>query len=258
MRLRGATLRLTIGFWVSLAVCAAVPAGASACASLAGVKSFHGSAHMVFGAGAAGEDPGSGGIETVTLNRVATQLKLNLDTKEIGKKDTLFLGTVSGGTVSVGDSLNNSGDGFSGQESYDGAVKPGLGSALLAIDHRKGTCQYGLNVGYGVTTEFSGDEEVKPPSEAGATASSGRFGLPDSLKLSAGRPLPAYLDCPPDETEQVPCYVFSGGWTTDFGTLAECHSVEAVNCSSDTEPVGMATLSWSLSPTFAKKPHKKK
>ncbi len=243
-----------------MAACAAAPPGASACASLAGVKSFHGTAHMVFGAAATGEDPGQGGSETITLNRVATGLKINLDERDIGKKDTAFYGKASGGTVSVGDSFNNSGDGFSGQENYNGPVKnstPQLGSAEVIIDHRKGMCRYDVVVGYGVTTEFSGDEEVKPTSTVGAAAASGPVSLAESLNLSGSIPLPATLNCP-DETVPLRCYDFGGGgWTTEFGTLAQCHSVEAVNCSSDTEPVGSATFGWSLSPTFEKH-HKKK
>ncbi len=89
----------------------------------------------------------------------------------------------------------------------------------------------------------------------GASASSGPLSVPDSLHLSQTRPLPAYLSCP-DETAPEPCFDFSGGWMTEFATLALCHSVIAVGCSSDTEPVGTANFSWNLSPTFEKR-HRK-
>ncbi len=261
MESRGRTwaLRLTLGLGLSLAVCAAMPAGASACASLAGVKSFHGSAQMAFAVAATGEDPGEGGIETITLNRVATGLKVNLDDKDLGKKDTLFDGKVSGGNVSVGDTFNNSDDGFTGQETYNGPVTnslPGYGSAFVTIDHRKNMCRYAVVIGYGATTEFSGDEEVKPPPTVGATASSGPVPVPDSLQLSDSRSLPAYLSCA-NETVPEACFDFGGGWMTEFATLALCHSVEAVNCSSDTAPVGTASFSWNLSPTFERH-HRKK
>ena len=208
----------------------------------------------------AGEDPGEGGIETITLNRVATGLKANLDDRERRARRTPpFIGRVSGGTVSVGDSFNNSGDGFTGQESYNGPVTnslPNYGTADVIINHRASTCRYDVTVGYGVMTEFSGDEEVKPPPPVGASAASGPVPVPDSLKLSDSRTLPASLSCA-DETVPEACYDFDGGWVTEFATLALCHSVEAVNCSSDTEPVGTAVLSWSLSPTFERH-HRKK
>ncbi len=75
--------------------------------------------------------------------------------------------------------------------------------------------------------------------------------VPDSLKLSESRSLPAYLSCP-DQTVPEACFDFSGGWMTEFVTLALCHSVVAVGCSSDTEAVCTATFSWNLSPTFEK------
>ncbi len=258
-RSRTWALRLTLGLGLSLAVGAVMPAGASACASLAGVKSFHGSAQMAFAVAATGEDPGQGGIETITLNRVATGLKVNLDEKDLGRKDTLFDGKVSGGNVSVADTFNNTGDGFTGQETYNGPVTndlPGYGAAFLAIDHRKSTCRYAVVIGYGATTEFSGDEEVKPPPTVGASASSGPVPIPDTLKLSDSRSLPAYLSCA-DETIPEACFDFGGGWMSEFATLALCHSVEAVNCSNDTEPVGTASFSWNLSPTFERH-HRKK
>ena len=258
-RARAWAHRLILGFCVSMAACAAAPAGASACASLAGVKTFHGTAHMVFAVAASGEDPGNGGVETITLNRVATGLKVNLDERDLGKKDTLFDGKASGGNLSVGDTFNNSGDGFSGQETYNGPVTnslPGYGTAFVVIDHRTNSCRYAVVVGYGATTEFSGDEEVKPPPTVGASASSGPVPVPDSLKLSDSRSLPAYLSCA-NETVPEACFDFGGGWMTEFATLALCHSVEAVNCSSDTEPVGTASFSWNLSPTFEKH-HRKK
>ena len=79
--------------------------------------------------------------------------------------------------------------------------------------------------------------------------------VPDSLHLSHSRPLPAYLSCA-DETVPEACFDFNGGWVTEFATLALCHSVIAVGCSSDTEPVGTANFSWNLSPTFEKR-HRK-
>ena len=115
-RRRAWTLRLTLGFCVSMAVCAGAPAGAGACASLAGSQVLPRlSPHGICRGGIGGRSR-RGRTETITLNRVATGLKRNLDDSGPGKKDTLFNGRGTGGNVSVGDSFNNSGDGFTGQE----------------------------------------------------------------------------------------------------------------------------------------------
>ena len=97
--------RLTLGFCVSMAV---VCGGASRrqCLRLSrrGEVLPRLRPHGVRRGGIGGR-PGEGGVETITLNRVATGLKVNLDERDLGKKDTLFDGKASGGNLSVGDTL---------------------------------------------------------------------------------------------------------------------------------------------------------
>jgi hypothetical protein len=172
--------------------------------------------------------------------------------KVIGRGVVVFTGKASGGGVSVSDTFKNTGTMQTGTADYGGAVtnqRPNFGSAALYLATIP--CKYQLEVGFGVKTTFSGDPAVQPGAAVTGFAYSQEKHIPNSLKLSGDATPDAYdSGCPGNPfTTGNACYTFGGGWTTDFGTLEQCHSVVASNCVSREDPVGTAKFSWGLSPT---------
>lgn len=245
-------LAVTIGI---LACAVAVPAGAGACANPATVKSFQGQAHLILALVATGTSPGAGGTETVALQRHALNLHLHLADKVIGKKPgtSFFGGTMTGGSVAVEDLRESSAGGSEAKLSYNGPLTkklPNYGRAELVFSRSK--CRYDLELSFGVRATFEGDGELDTSPEATGGMESGPEPLPHSMYLADSGSMNAYLTCPHTKFLQA-CYSFSGTWTTDFATLALCGSVVAVGCKDDTEPVGTASVGWSLTPTLEKK-----
>lgn len=245
-------LAVTIGI---LACAAVVPAVAGACANPATVKSFQGQAHLILALTATGTSPGTGGTETVTLQRHALNLHLHLAHKLIGKKPgtSFFGGTMTGGSVTVEDLRESSAEGFEAKLSYHGPLTkeiPNHGRAELVFSRSK--CRYELELSFGVKATFEGDGELDTSPEATGGMQSGFEPLPHSMYLADSGKMDAYLTCP-DAKFLPACYSFGGTWTTDFATLALCGSVVAVGCKDDTEPVGTASVGWSLKPTLEKK-----
>jgi hypothetical protein len=241
----------------ALAVPTLAPSSAGACANPANVKYFKGRAHMAMSLSATGVDPGLGGSETATLTRKAQELRFTLGDKLISKEGAVFFaGKVHYGQVAVEDSLVHSGSGLEGSYEFKGALgpPPTWGRAEVAMSRKK--CRYELVVGWGVVTTFSGDEELAGARGAHASMESGPESIPHSLDITGGGNMDAYLGCD-DKLIPQACFSFGGTWTTNFATLALCGSVTAVGCKDDSEPVGTATVGWSLTPVFEKPPKKK-
>lgn len=237
-----------------LACSAAAPGAANACVNAATAKSFQGQAHMYTVISATGTVPGAGGTETVTLDREALNLHLNLSHKALGKGGTVFFGgKMTGGAVTVKDSLEGS-DGSEQQLTYHGPLGaiPDFGSAELAFSRSK--CKYDLALTYGVNTTLHSEGELETDPEASTDMESGPEPLPRSLHLAHSGSINAYLTCA-DGEDPFPeaCVNFAGTWTNDYGTLFLCGSIVAVNCKEDTEPVGTSSVGWNLKPTLEKK-----
>lgn len=264
---------IVLGLCAILAALATLPTAADAsggCAPKLGrVKSFDGRAAVDFQTSATGEIPGSGGSETVVLDHNMDNVRFHLR-KVAGHKGfrrgnvANFVGVPTHGDVEVSDEFANSGSAFGGTQTYSGPLlghRPDFfGAASLAIDRRKSRCQYEFLSGFAVPGAFSGDEEIEPESHVGGAAYGPLRHIPASLKLHGVVALPAQIDCGEAEVEglvSTACYEMSGGWTTDFATLALCHSIVAVGCAADTTKVGTAEFEWSVWPIF-KKHHKKK
>lgn len=237
-----------------LACSAAAPGAASACVNAATAKSFQGQAHMYTIISATGTTPGAGGLETVTLDREALNLHLNLAHKAIGKGGTVFFGgKMTGGTVTVKDSLEG-GDGSEQQLIYHGPLGalPDFGSAELAFSRSK--CRYDLALTYGVNTTLHSEGDLETDPEASADAESGPEPLPRSLRLAHSGSIKTYLACvAADDPFPDACATLAGTWTSDFGTLFLCGSIVAANCKDDTESIGTTSVGWNLKPTLEKK-----
>jgi hypothetical protein len=249
---------------VALAAMAAAPAAAGACPSLAGLRGFHGSGSASFNATASGEIPGTGGVETVTLARRNSSQRIDLGGKVKGKTvhvggktirlATIFLGRAHGGSITIGDRRSATGSSVVESLSAAGPLKlPGAGAAAVVLFPQ--VCAYQLEFSFDEATAPHGAETVQSGLGAGGSALTPKRRIPASLKLSGGAGVSAYYSgCsdsePPDEQG---CYQFSDGFATDFVTLQTCHSIVAVGCSSDEEPMGDAHVSWNLTPAFAKK-----
>lgn len=239
---------------------AAAPTAASACATPANVKSFQGTAQMQLGpVKATGAFPGANQeFETVTLVRAAYNLHVHLKKEFVQKGSAFFKGTMTGGRVIVGDSINDGETGNEANAEYDGplgAHAPNYGYTDLVLSKPK--CKYNLTLSFGVKTSLSGDEAVWSNPEAQGEATSGVEPIPHSLKLSDNGQMDAYLSC--QNVFKQACYEFNGTWVSEFEPLALCHSVvptNVENCTRGNEPLTTAGVGWNLSPTFEK--HKKK
>jgi hypothetical protein len=247
-----------LGLCVSLTGLAVVPSAASACASLARVKSFHGTAQfMNFSETASGQDAGGGGNTTIDLERDAQSLKVNLTRNTLLSRSGIiaFTGTASGGQVSVKDSYKDTGSGHSGAEDFSGPLKnksPNSGKAWLYFDTR--TCTYQAEAGFTVKATFTGDETVRPSASVTGLAYGDKRHTPASLKLQgAESPHAYYPSCPRASIlAGHSCYVLSGGWAGDFAVLAQCQSAGGGCGLNDQQSVGNATFAWALSPTYKK------
>jgi hypothetical protein len=255
-------VRFVVAICASVAALGAIPAAASACPPLGGVKAFTGVAHLGFRAQASGSDePGEPqyGIETIDLSRSAG-LDIKLTHKLVSRLGVVaFTGTASGGTVTVNDTFDDSSD-SSAHSAYNyqdplSNQLPNFGTASLFLDPKK--CKYQLTVSFGVRAQSSGEFQGSDSVGGGATSQPKQ--IPASLNLGRSVELvqdhpDAYYTCPGDPLlSGKSCYQFSGGFATDFMTLFQCHSSQAVNCSSSDGPVGTATFAWHLKPSYKKK-----
>lgn len=265
---RGASLLAALlGLCASAALLAPPIATASGvnrpCApTLGDVVGFHGTASSSFSAAVSGQ--GADGSVMVALDHKAANLRINVHKLAVSKAGTVFGGTATHGDVEIDDSLAEFGTGFSGTQTYSGSVSthpPNYGATFLLVARRKDVCSYEFSLGFGANATFSGDEEVQAPTtEVKGSAESGLVHIPNSLHLSAAKPVPVYYSCEAQEdtvTLQNGCYEFAGGWATEFGNLFFCHSEQAEHCMEDTGVIGIAEMDWSLSPIYKKKKQKK-
>jgi hypothetical protein len=248
----GARVRLAIAICAVLGTVSAAPAAASACASLAGVHSFHGHALLSFDGSASGPVEGTGGSETISLMRRAASLKLDLTHKTVGKGDYRGFVTFSGkarlGNVTVDDSFTESGSGSAASETYNGPALSTLGSASVVLDTND--CLYAVTVTVGAKTMFSGDGSLQPGAGVFVSAVGDRNRITRDLHLIGGVGPDAYLRCPGDPLlSGHPCFQLGGGWATDFAELKQCGSYPPQgNCASSDKPVGDGKFIWVLKP----------
>jgi hypothetical protein len=230
----------------------ALPASAGACASLGGVHSFSGHAFLSFSGTASGPIEGSGGGETISLQRQGASLELNLNHRSRGKGQfsgiVFFGGRVRMGALNVDDEFAYSGGGGSGRETYSGPEHSPLGNAQLILD--TDDCRYVLVASFGAETTFSGDEGLNPGPGVSVSAFGDRNKIPGNLHLIGGVGPAGYLDCPGDPLQSgQPCVEIGGGWSVDFAELKQCGSFPPQgNCASGDKPIGDGKFIWVLKP----------
>ena len=240
-------VRFVVAICASMAVLAAMPAAAGACPSLARVKAFKGHAHTGFDAQASGlNEPGQPqyGTETIHLQRSAGNLDINLTHKTITRAGIVtFTGKAGGGDLTIEDTSTDSSDHTKDSVlHYNGP--PHFAAATLFLDPKK--CKYQLTVSFAIPTPDR--------TAVRGLAFSKRNTIPASRKLASSEYPDGYYTCPGDPLlSGSACYQFGGGFATDFMTLFQCHSAQAVNCSSKEGPVGLATFAWHLKPSYVKK-----
>jgi len=168
----------------------------------------------------------------------------------------MFTGKASGGSVTIKDAFDDTrgNETAHGEVFYSGVLNSGYpnhGSATLFVDPR--SCKYQLSIAFGVKTHYAGDADLNPGPNVGGGADGEREKIPHSLHLAGGAgPDAFHSGCQEALFNGTDCYSFGGGYSTDFMTLFDCHSAQAVNCSSGDKPVGSAEFVWVLSPKFFK------
>lgn len=225
----------------------AAPGRASPCPSLDRVKSFQGVAGPSYSDNATASIPGAKEEEAISVEEGAT-LIVNLPVKRDNGLITIFVGSLPGAQfINVQHAL--------GQPVRGHVAGKDLGSirsAFVLLSPQ--LCQYQVNVTYSVSTSYSGDEADNPGGPVTISATTPREAIPASLKLAGSAEIPVYGTCM-GASDSVPnpagCYTFSGGWREDFEKFKLCHSiVPKGDCAVSEGKLGMARISWSLSPTY--------
>jgi hypothetical protein len=230
-------------------------AGARACPSFAVMKTFAGTATLRFKQAATGTIPGTQHTETIQLSRlvhlgVTSTHKINVSFPGVGPV-TLFRGVTNPRGVTIDDTVTISKPFRVGHAKEAGA--PENGSAILVLNPQ--SCGYRLALEFHGRISLSGHSPKVPRAVSGFALTPER-GIPKSLPLtlSGSAPLDAYHDgCTfHDALNGSPaaaggCYGFAGGFAVDFEMLFRCHSISDTGyCASGDKPVGVATISWSL------------
>ena len=233
--------RALVVFGVAAGVLAAPVASASACPSFKTVASFHGTASTSFSGSASGSD-GSGGTQTVSLSRTASDLQLNLATVATG------VGIVygaqpgvspSGGSISVNDQYTdtNTAGNTSGSESGSGPTISEGSAAVL--NFFPGSCTYQLLVEWSIDTTPTGTAQPGDDTAEGHVHTA-LMAIPASLKLSGSVSVPVYNDKYCSQHQAIGCYWNSSGWASAYDHLYTYGQRE-----------GTATVSWSINPVNA-------
>jgi hypothetical protein len=264
-RLRRIRLRPALGLLAAVSVAglaaAFVPAAPSkaagsrgnGCASLSGVKAFHGHAVISFKESATGKEA-SGGTDTIALKRSAASLQISLTKKKVlGGRYVWFTGKASGGHVVVDDThtfTTQGGTSTTATLSYNGPVStslPNLGATLIFDPV---TCKYLLVANFAVKAKYGGDEADRPNATVTGSATSERHHVPANLYVVGGDgPDAGGPACKDPVATGEACYRYTGGWSVDFTPLFVCHSLTAGKCEPDSEPTGTAHFVWTLFPT---------
>jgi hypothetical protein len=243
--------RLLIGLLTALTGLVIAPAAASACASVASVHAFTGHAFVSFIGSASGPITGSGGSESIGIDRKGATLELDLNHRVQGKGKFagtyIYSGKVWAGTISVDDAFSLS-EGSSAEDTYSGNGAPAFGGASAFLD--TATCRYVVAVNFGVDTQFHGDKILSAGTGVSLAAVGDRNKIPSSLHLVDGVGPDGYLTCPGDPIlDGKPCVEISGGWATDFAELKECGSFPPEgNCATGEKPIGDGKFLWVLKP----------
>jgi hypothetical protein len=243
--------RLPIATCAVLASLAIVPAVGRACTSPASVHAFTGHAYISFIGSASGPITGSGGSESIGIDRKGATLELDLNHRVRGKGKFagtyIFSGKVWAGTISVDDAFSFS-EGASGEETYSGTGAPAFGGASAVLD--TDSCRYVVAVSFGVDTKYSGDGSLRTGTGVSLAAVGDRNKIPGSLHLVGGVGPDGYLGCPGDPIlDGNPCVEISGGFANDFTELKECGSFPPEgNCVTGEKPIGDGKFFWVLKP----------
>ncbi len=225
----------------------------SGCASLSGVKAFHGHAVISFKENASGKEA-SGGTDTIVLKRSAASLQISLTKKKVlGGRYVWFTGKASGGHVAVDDThtfTTLGGSSETGTLSYDGPVStslPNLGATLIFDPV---TCKYVFVANFAVKAKFGGGDAGRPNATVTGSATSERHHVPANLHVVGGDgPDAGGPACKDPVATGEACYRYTGGYSVDFTPLFVCHSLTAGKCEPDSEPTGSAHFVWTLLPT---------
>jgi hypothetical protein len=243
--------RLLIGLFTALVGLAIAPAAASACASVAGVHALTGHAYISFTGSASGPITGSGGSESIGIDRKGATLELDLNHKVRGKgkysSTYIFSGKVWAGTISVDDAFSLS-EGAGGEETYTGTGAPAYGGASAFLD--TANCRYVVAANFGVDTKYSGEGTLRTGTGVSLAAVGDHDKIPGNLHLIGGVGPDGYLTCPGDPVlDGNPCVEIGGGWATDFAELKECGSFPPEgNCATGEKPIGDGKFLWVLKP----------
>jgi hypothetical protein len=219
------------------------------------VKAFKGHASFTFDADAQGDFPGTADVEVITMQHNVLGVDVALRRVEFAHGRAVFEGRATGGGASVTDVLTDESSGFGGALVYSGGSLSrhgrARGHAALVFNRHRKHCVYAFGLYWSARADYNGAPEEEPSKVVGGSSLSAPEKIPDSLKLSGDQGLPTYLGC--FNGREYGCSDLSGGWTTDFGTLALCHSVVAVGCEDDeTTPVGAAQEDWFVKPVYEK------
>jgi hypothetical protein len=219
------------------------------------MKTFAGSATMQFKQVAAGTSPDKARTEAIELSRlvhlgVTATGKVNVSFPGVGPV-TLFRGVTVPHGVTVDDTITISKPARGGHATDTGA--PQNGSAILLLNAK--SCAYRLAIEFHGRIALSGHSPRVPLAVSGFALTPARA-IPKSLPLtlSGSAALAAYHDgCTfHDALNGNPaavggCYGFAGGFAVDFELLFRCHSTsDTGHCASASKPVGVATITWSL------------
>lgn len=261
MRTRSLTHLLGAGLCIWLMGLLAVPSFATAggviqpCGPhLERVKEFKGHASFTFDGDAQGEFPGTADVESIFMQHNVLGVDVHLKKVVLERGRAVFAGPATGGGVGIHDSLADQDSGFGGTLTFEGSLsKKGRarGQAYVVLNRHRKHCAYAFGMSWGARAQYSGNPEVEPDPVVGGAAVSTPEKIPDSLKLSGDQGLPTFLSCL--HNKDFSCSDLYGGWTTDFATLALCHSIVAVGCEDDeTTPVGAAQVNWFVKPVYEK------
>jgi hypothetical protein len=243
--------RLLIGLFTALVGLAIAPAAASACASVAGVHALTGHAYISFTGSASGPITGSGGSESIGIDRKGATLELDLNHKLRGKGKYsgtyIFSGKVWAGTISVDDAFSFS-EGAGGEETYSGTGAPAYGGASAFLD--TANCRYVVAANFGVDTKYSGEGTLQTGTGVSLAAVGDHDKIPGNLHLIGGVGPDGYLTCPGDPIlDGNPCVEIGGGFANDFTELKECGSFPPEgNCVTGEKPIGDGKFLWVLKP----------
>ena len=224
----------------------AAPTAASACPAFAKEKAFHGTASSTFDQTASESSDGS--TTTITLDRVADGLQFpKLTPVKIGKGEVSFSGGPEGGSIGVNDVYYNGAT--SGGQTANGPTLPypSAGKGEIAFLPAKFGCVYSVVFSFAIATTSIGDwpygpSELDPDLGVTGLAAGPVLPIPKDLKLSGTATIP--WEGEPNSGKGF--YRGSGflphdAWVTAFRNVLGNSGTKG----------GLATISWSFSPTKA-------